>query len=68
MTNVWSVNIVYSPWISHGYEPVAFFSTEAKAEAYRDKLVAESGTKQTAEPEKYGYGYEVEEWEVDPDV
>jgi hypothetical protein len=65
MTTLWQVNFVHTPWVGHGYEPVALFSTRALAEAYRDRCVRENGQNMAAAPETFGYGYEVEEVTVD---
>ena len=65
MSRVWSVNIIHTPWVSHGYEPIAFFSTRDRADAYRDRVTAERTPEQIANPEMWGYGYKVQEWEVD---
>lgn len=62
---VWSVNVIYTPWVQHGYEPVHFFSTPELAEECKEKLEAERTDEQKANPEMWGYGYEVEEWNVD---
>jgi hypothetical protein len=62
---IYSVNIIYSRWVSHMYEPIAFFSTKERAERYKAVCDAEKGESQHRDPEMFGYGYEVDEWIVD---
>lgn len=61
---VYSVNSIHTPWLSHGYEPLSFWATKDGAERERVRLDAMRTPEEIAEPEIWGYGYEVEEWDV----
>lgn len=64
---VYAVNAIHTPWVSHGYEPIAMFSTREKAEA--DAARRTAAIDPSADPEHTGiYEYTVEEWTVDDDA
>ena len=61
---VWMVENWHTPWVSHGYEPEALFSTEAAANEYAAKLNAALDPSRDKE-KNWSYEYEVSAWTVD---